>query len=53
MVFPPVSNQIFPVIVDKMTGHTLDLGPFDGIKVIEQLGTRLKDHLTGATLPVL
>ena len=53
MVFPPVSNQIFPIVVDKMTGHAFDLGPFDGVKVVEQLGTRLKDHLTGATLPVL
>jgi len=53
MVFPPVSNEIFPVVVDQMTGHTFDLGPFDCIEVVEQLGTRLKDHLTGATLPVL
>ena len=53
MVFPSVSNKIFPVIVDEMAGNTFDLGPFDGIKVIKQLGTRLKDHFTGATLPVL
>ena len=53
MIFPSVSNQILPIVVDKMAGDTFDLGPLDGVEVIEELGPGLKDHLTGAALPVL